>query len=623
LKYQLCDEKGNSHAVGHLLSPKDLNTIQLLPELAAAGAGSLKIEGRMKRPEYVAAVTAAYAAAKRGEPYDERALLQAFNRGFTSAYLQNEPGHDMMSYERPNNRGTRLGRIEKIEPEALVLKLEAPLSVGDGLEIWVSRGGRQGFDVREFAEISPGRVRLPLHGLPVQVRNLSVGDRIFKTSDSRLNEQGEAAYAAYDTMPLSLHFVGRLGKQPVLTASYGDVTAEVAADYEIPLAEKRPADLALLEKQLGRLGGSGWHLAGLTADFDEGIMLPASVLNNLRRSAVLALEDKLLAKYDRTELAPRRERVSAVNAADSAEYAKVSRKQRARLAVAADSLEAAEAAVMAGADYVYWRAWGSKFQPQPDKNALARLAGLNAPVLAMLPTMAFESELAVWRKRLAAYRESGLAGVLVANLWGYKLLRELDWQPEIVADFALNSFNAEAAALWRQFGADRVALSHELNREQLRELCGITKMQTEVQVFGNLEVMNSRHCPIGALCGGKESGKACDGACRRGSYHLRDEKGFCFPVRTDEFCRSHIYNGYQLCLIEDVPELAAVTDVLRLDLQYYQPSKVAEITAIFAEALAAKRRDKAELADMKEQLAEVCGVKSNKFTKGHYYRGVE
>lgn len=644
LKYQLVDENGRPVGeAGHLLSPKDLNAIELLPELAAAGVCSLKIEGRMKRPEYVAAVTEAYAAAKQGEAYGEQKLRQAFNRDFTQAYLQTEPGRDLMSYERPNNRGVKLGRLDKVTAQELIIKLdnaaEAAVRPGDGLEIWVSRGGRQGFVVKDCQLLPDGRVRLPLADLQgaLHLPNLAVGDRVFKTADSALQNAGAAAAAAYDTLPLYLHFVGRLGAEPLLQATFvasdgKQTTVQVAADYQIPAAQKRPADFALLQKQLGRLGGSGWYLAEISADLDEGVMLPASVLNQLRRDAVAALEKKLLPPVKQLKITDKKITDNSKENLYIKEETMAGQVSRSQLAVLVDSITAVAAVAEAGADLLYWRGWQQRFCAPPTAADLQRLADWGA--WGVLPTVALQAELPLWRRRLADWREAGLAGVLVNNLWGFELLAEIGWQPPLIADFALNTFNSAAAEAWqRQYANMRqVALSRELNGRQLAEVgrrLAAAGLKAEVQVFGNLEVMNSRHCPLGAVGGGHSANRACSGFCQAKSgsgkasrFFLRDEKGFCFPVYGDEFCRSHIYNGYQLCLLEELPMLCSMPGVavLRLDLQYYAPEASAEICRIWRRALDGGQ-SVGELAAAKQRLAELDGGK--KFTKGHFFRGVE
>ncbi len=604
LKYELQTADGKVLGSGHLLSPKDLNTIENLPELTAAGVASLKLEGRMKRPEYVAAVTAAYAAAAAGKPYNRRSLWQAFNRGFTTAYLTDEPGADMMSYERPNNRGVKLGRIAKITPQELTLKLDAPLLPGDGLEIWVTRGGRRGFTVPPTAQITADEAIIPLQNLPIEPQNCRVGDRVFKTLDSTMLLPPEYV-AAQDNLPLNLRFTAHLGQQPTLTAAYGSYTVQAVADYTVPQANNRPADMTLLQKQLGRLGGSGWYLADLAVDMDEGIMLPASVLNNLRRDAVAALEDKMLQNWYRPML-------KAVQHGTAKKQRSVAPKGRALLAALVDTCAAAEAAVAAGADVVYWQASGGRWQKQPTADDLARLAAVGVPVYAQLPTIALERELPLWQKRLQQYRAAGFAGVLANNLWAVKLMQQAGWGSWL-ADFGLNCFNAAAAYRFVGLGAARVALSRELNSGQLAAVAG--SVPTEVQVFGNLELMISRHCPIGAVVGAKTAENACAGACRGGSFKLRDEKGYSFPVYTDEFCRSHIYNGHQLCLVAEAAALAKQHAALRLDLLHYSPQNVAKIVGIFADAIEGCGSDSA-----RDELAKLA---LGGLTKGHYFRGVE
>ncbi|MFC2287345.1 MAG: peptidase U32 family protein, partial [Selenomonas sp.] len=152
LPYTLVDETGadvlGKDAGQFLLSPKDLKTIELLPELLESGIASLKIEGRMKRPEYVAVVVDAYrraidaVEAGRGLPSaaeDEKALAQIFNRDFTTAYLKGRPGRTMMSESRPNNRGLLVGRVLENDRTAgrVKLKLSGDLAEGDQLDFWV------------------------------------------------------------------------------------------------------------------------------------------------------------------------------------------------------------------------------------------------------------------------------------------------------------------------------------------------------------------------------------------------------------------------------------------------------------------------------------------------------
>ena len=159
LPYTQVDEKDHDllgdSAGKYLLSPRDMNTINLLPELLAAGVTSLKIEGRMKRPEYVAVAVGCYRRAVDSflsgdfavPEEDSRALAQIFNRDFTTAYLEKKQGRNMMSDKRPKNRGLMLGRVQEYHPLTedsglAVLRLSDGISAGDQAEFWVKVGGR-------------------------------------------------------------------------------------------------------------------------------------------------------------------------------------------------------------------------------------------------------------------------------------------------------------------------------------------------------------------------------------------------------------------------------------------------------------------------------------------------
>lgn len=133
----------------HLLSPQDLCTVDRVDDLVAAGVASLKIEGRMKSPEYVFAVTSVYrkaldaALAKENAAItdaDRDRLTDAFSRGFTTAYLDGKRGNDIMSYQRPNNRGLFLGRVDEVRDGAAYLKSAHALTEGDVLEFWTRKG---------------------------------------------------------------------------------------------------------------------------------------------------------------------------------------------------------------------------------------------------------------------------------------------------------------------------------------------------------------------------------------------------------------------------------------------------------------------------------------------------
>ena len=233
LPYTLVDKNGKDLLAGkdagqYLLSPKDLNTLRILPQMIEAGVISYKIEGRMKRPEYVAVVVDAYRRAmdsyKRGAyevPAKDLANIeQIFNRDFTTAYLEKHQGRLMMSDRRPNNRGVLIGRVQKLNNDRTkaVVKLDKAIHTGDGLEFWVKVGGRVGTVVNTL-RVNGKIVEEATAGSLAEIdvpKGVRLNDRVFRTLDS-----GLMAYAG--------QFYGEKNKKRI------PVTAKVTARMGNPL----------------------------------------------------------------------------------------------------------------------------------------------------------------------------------------------------------------------------------------------------------------------------------------------------------------------------------------------------------------------------------------------------
>lgn len=380
LPYTLVDEKDNDllgdSAGKYLLSPRDMNTINLLPELLAAGVTSLKIEGRMKRPEYVAVAVGCYRRAVDSylsgdfavPEEDSRALAQIFNRDFTTAYLEKKQGRNMMSDKRPNNRGLMLGRVQEYHPLTedsglAVLRLSDGISAGDQVDFWVKVGGRVTATVQDMQLVTgirskntPKNARKNISKddkkkqdrnqaknlaknvsslnmqnlLPVEkaaagdVVALTVkgrvfpGDRVFKVYDGKLMESAKAMYST--GAPVRRFGVGAVvraaaGQPLVLTLTDEDGhTAEAETEFIGQEAMKRPLTEETLIKQIGRLGTSIFTLTELKAEISGNVMVPVSELNEVRRKCVEQLENMRLADFQAEADRARAEASAAVRA---------------------------------------------------------------------------------------------------------------------------------------------------------------------------------------------------------------------------------------------------------------------------------------------------------------------
>ncbi|MGE5508567.1 MAG: DUF3656 domain-containing U32 family peptidase [Chitinophagales bacterium] len=672
LEYTLVDRAGRPIAAAaeagpHLLSPRDLAALDLLPELAGAGVAALKIEGRMKRPEYVATVVRIYREALdrlreggHGSGDDRRReLAQAFNRGFTTGYLQGNPGRELMSFQKASNRGVYLGRVAFYDPSRRVatLRLENPLAVGDGLEFWVSQGGRVGVTVSRFwsADRRDGAAR-PLDAaepgmkvvIPVEGA-LRPGDRVFKTSDAGLLTQAAAAYRSPRELlrlPLQARLVVKRGEVSRLTLTDPEGRS-VTAQGTVPAmsAERHALEREAVEAQLSRLGNTPFTLAGLDLEAEPGTMLPWSELNALRRSALAALEkvreDAALPPAEEVKAA--RTRLRAVKEARRAAEARPGSGRAGRLprlAVALGEVEGLDAVLAAGPDRVILG--GERFRPAAEpfwsRQSVARAARLcrEAKVEFVLgfPRIIRDHELdeavalaeACLGLPEAEQPHAFLTGHLALFGELARLLADAGAPLAFHADQPLNVFNSDTALFLAERGAVQVTLSPELTLEELKEVASRTPVATEVLAHGPLELMVTEYCAPGALLGGRTSASACAKVCGGGAFGLRDRLGLVFPLRLDASCRMHLANPKELCLVDQLPALAEVAEVVRLDCRFRDAAYAVQVTQAYRTALAllAESGGRGGEAEALGRLrAALEALAPFGITKGHLYRGAE
>lgn len=644
LEYRLVDDNGKLLAdyekVGnYLLSPRDLNISAHIPDLIKAGIDSFKIEGRMRRPEYVATVTRIYRSlidrAARGEEYavtgeESGQLTQIFNRDFTTGYFFGVPGRDLMSYKRPNNRGVRLGRVRSYNREAgrAEIELEAPLRVGDGIEVWVTRGGRVGTEVNQiFVEgkktsfADAGTVVVELKG------HIRPGDRVFKTNDVRLMENAVQTYSSSREtrcIPLDFKVRAHVGEPMLLEAADPQgITARAATGAVTQTAQKRPLTAEFLAEQLDRLGNTPFALNKLACDLGDNAMIPVREINDVRRQVVeqIAAARAALRKPVPLSGADIEHKLSVV--LDKEEIERV--EQFPVLAAAVGGAPEARAALESGAELLYFS--GDRFRSRSNVTVdeiervrrFCRDAGVEFYLTT--PRIAHDREL----KRYLPFLKSLLAtepdGIMIASYGWLPVLRQLTGLP-LVADFSLNVFNRQSGAFLMEHGIGRVTLSPELTGEQVKCLAGCSPVATEAIVHGALPLMISRYCAVGSVLGGKDEDSGCSMRCRDASFALLDRKGVVFPVETDQHCLMHIYNSRELCLLDTLPYLVqAGPAVLRVEARREDQDYVARTVKTYRWVLDSLRNSPDRLPDLTAVMQKMVQGGPG-FTRGHYYRGV-
>lgn len=618
LQYKLIDDQDqellSSEDGQYLLSPKDLNTIEIIPELIRAGVTSFKIEGRMKRPEYVAIVVEAYRRAIDSfyennfqvPEADKRNLTQIFNRDFTTAYLKERPGKTMISDKRPNNRGVQIGRVLRYERASnlVTIKLEEDIQVGDGIEFWVTVGGRVGMNIA-YLEVNGEEVTEAFKGqeatfiIPAAVRD---SDRVFRTFDSKLMKIAGRFYgeSSMKKIPVTAFVEAKVGEPLKITFFDKEGNSGTAiSDFLGQVAQKRPLTNETVEKQLIRLGNTAFTLEQWELQADGNVMFPISEINDTRRRASEELYVKRISSYPENKIGK------------SQEYKLPAPKQRlaidSKVVVHVDSLDKAKFAILQAADVVILG--GENFNHREisieDCESFVRIAK-KAGVKAVLgtPRIVKEFNLAYAQDRLRKMSKLKPDALLIGNL---SLIAEAEkYKIPLWLDFGFNTYNSLTIEYWENRGLETILLSPELTLVQIQELASRTKIKLECLVQGRTEMMVSEYCIAGSFMG-RIHEKDCYGACSKPMFLLdrMDEK---LPVVTDQFCRMHILNAKELSVLgysQQIQELGI--NYLRIDARYMN----------FDEIKKHVKEYKLALVD-KQPMPET----NNKYTKGHYFRGV-
>lgn len=613
----------------HLLSPQDLCTVDRVDDLVAAGAASLKIEGRMKSPEYVFAVTSVYrkaldaALAKENAAItdaDRDRLTDAFSRGFTTAYLDGKRGNDIMSYQRPNNRGLFLGRVDEVRDGAAYLKSAHALAEGDVLEFW-TRKGNGTLTLGSVRTDKKGRYHLPLEG---KTRTVKAGDRVFRVRSAEAAFEDDAREPRVPLVGTATLHIGeplRMEFRPAaeadiegaprttlavarrLQAAFPDGVSGVAEGAPVEAARTRAVSFDDVAAHIDRLGNTPYQLVNLTVDMDDGVGIGFSALHGVRAAALDVLTEALTAE-GRGRTLPRTTPREPLPAA---------RPTGCRVAVTVTNPACARAAKRAGAHLIYvpalnYRRGESVIAGQ--KNAAAEQAGYPKGCIPIMPVADHEA--------VGGAREA----VVDADVWKYAaegkplLAESLGAMERASEEGALLDVgphvpitNQLSLAVASEFDAQRVWLSPELTLRQIEEVAKDAPVELGVLLIGAQELMVTEHCML-------MSQGPCDENCavcpRRKSPHvLKDRKGYEFPVVTDAMGRSHLYNAVELDIASSMPELlAAGISSYMVDATLMNAEETAHAVGRAIRALHVAQNDGNAIAKMPNT------------TSGHLYRGV-
>lgn len=605
-RYELIDvytgEVVNSNG-DYLLSPRDLNAIEEIDKVIDAGVHSLKIEGRMKRPEYVATVIDGYRktideylATNKLNVSDETIndLYTIFNRKFTKGLLLGDVGKDMMNSQLPNNQGLYVGTVVDYNKKAkrLKIKLANTLKKGDGINLGGGTIGRI---------IKNGNIEtIGYKGETIEldfVGEARKGQIVFKTSDSELMDRVQATFTQdkeFVKNIIDAKITIKLGQKPILTLKDRHSNeATIEGDKIVEEAMKVALSKEKVETQLRKLGNTPYELDLLEVELDDNVSLPISLLNQMRRDCIELLD---------------KERVSIKNRKyknKTVKYKPVlyNRNKQQEISVKVKNLEQLESALECGVDRIYYE----------DTNTIDKGMSLamkyDKKVIYSAPRIIRNKEY----NHLAKANNAGVESVQVGNYGSIDYFKD----KKLNIDYYLNAFNSETINYYKEIGADTLCISQELNINEIKETIKYTDINIESVVYGYTPLMITEYCPMGVIVRDCKKDKRV-AKCKESIYALRNSKGDEFRVSQDIFCRSTIYNSNVTCMLDNLYELHEIgINVLRLDFTLEDKDTVKEVIEAYQEVLS----NDYKLATKATKLYNKLDEKGT--TAGHYYKGVE
>lgn len=613
LPYELLDSKGESVLPKHeayLLSPKDLNYSEHMNELVAAGVTSFKVEGRMKKVSYVRQVIGTYREILDEASIHEnqrKALASGFNRGFSTAYLEDTVGRQMMTVVAPNHQGKPIGESYTKKGE-VYLSLTEPIEQGSLVKILQSNGSVTYYTVDdEWTCVSDTLYK----GRPAE--GLAVGQLYLASTPKNAKSRGLQEFTRkYDmSVYLSVGSNGETNYTELTAILDSGLSVAVTNEYVPAIANKVPTSLEKVTEQLGRLGNTLFRLSYV--DIPDGpYMWPASVLNALRRDAVTALETALITHH--VESWQSLQVTGDVDYDFKAQH-ELSYDTCPMISARVDEIEGVKAAISGGAQKIVFG--GDRLSRTPYAlsiyDEVARLCAQSDVICTFAtPRVVKDDEVEAYKRTLEAIVQAHPDSISIhvpqALLW----LRELGYTGAIEADTGLNIFNTPTLHFWEQLHMSCVNPSQELTLKQITELAKHSHVPIETMIHGYTEMMISEYCAIASFVG-TGSKVNCPMPCVKESYSLKDRKGEIFPIRTDPYCRMHIMNSHEMDMRAYVPMLLQKgISILRVDGRHMKPSYVKDIVSQYVGIATGTMEAPPKKIDSQGE----------SITRGHYFRGI-
>lgn len=556
LPYAVYDKRGNRHKTDgmHVLSPKDLCGLESVPELIRAGVDSFKIEGRMKKAEYVAVCVRAYRdvvdAWYEGCDTDHmmeryrRQMAEVFNRGgFTKGYFYQHHGADMMSVQDPGHAGVRIGQTKEIKGNQVSIVLEQEVYQGDLLVL----NGEQN-EITLTCNVNASAGSVILLNAP-RIRELTAKQEVRRMFHSVLMEELGQYAKKENRLPIRGEIVLQTGSPAVLTLSLeqrGRVYQITQMGEMVSKADTRPLSIDVVEDKVGSMGNTRYYFASLEIHLAQDAFCSMKALKELRRHAIQALEEQILEEKRKKWLPPKQ-----LPIADVSEEGKRTLK---------DCVEAGGrtegsggVCVMLSTMEQYEVVKREKqvtelyldlqyFQKEVIIETIRQEKRLRCYVV--LPPVLRPISLRDIQELFLRMKDQNVKadGVVVRNIDELVFLKQVGYQGRVITDYSLYAMNDSAAEVIRTLFPDAgITLPVELNQRQIQAL-RYGKRDSEIVVYGYQQLMVSAQCPGSTL-------NQCRQADAEWVLKDRYHKQF-FVTGICKYCYSLLYNGIPTLLYD-------------------------------------------------------------------------
>lgn len=535
----------------HLLSMKDICTLDLIPDLIEAGIDSFKIEGRMKQPEYVAGVTSIYRKyvdlyLKNGRNNyhvsnkDRENLMDLYNRGgFHTGYYKQHNGRDMLALKRPNHAGVTAVKIISQKGRELTVQTLTDIHKGDIIEF---SGTKEIYTFGKSVKKGNSTMILAPKG-----QKFTAGSCLYRTRNQELINSLTNDYIEHK-VPEKINGYLRLsvGEPAVMTVWFNDIYVQSESEMNVQEASKRPLTKDTIYEKITKTGNTEFEFETLEIETDDNVFLPVQQLNELRRKAIESLTDAVCSQYHRDSLLKSQVKTTSVNincSDDKSCYPNLS-----VLVSTKEQLSVLKRFPQIHRVYIESDIPGVLSESFEESELYKNLKKADTEIYLAMPRI-FRTHT---KERFCNYAKlinKLFDGVLIRNLESIVFLEEIKYEREFILDYNQYVMNHQTMDFWKEYGITSYTLPLELNHQELN---AFNTKDAELIVYGYTPVMTTAQCIAKTTAG-----------CRKQMHQiiLKDRLQNKFTVCNHCLeCYNVIYNSSPLCLFD------LKTDILDMDL---------------------------------------------------------